>query len=72
MADCELLQTCIFFNDKMKNMPGTANILKTQFCQSDNSSCARYMIFKALGREKVPMDLYPQQKEKAEKIIVTG
>jgi hypothetical protein len=72
MADCELLQTCIFFNDKMKNMPGTAAILKGQFCKSDNSSCARYTVFKALGRQKVPTDLFPQQKEKAEKIIAGG
>lgn len=69
MADCELLQTCIFFNDKMKDMPGTASILKGQYCRSDNSTCARFMVFMALGRAKVPQDLFPQQKEKAEKII---
>jgi hypothetical protein len=28
MADCEVLATCPFFNDKMENMPGTATILK--------------------------------------------
>jgi hypothetical protein len=69
MADCELLESCIFFNDRMKNMPGTANILKTQYCRSDNSSCARYLVFRTLGRSKVPADLFPQQKEKADRII---
>lgn len=69
MAECELLKGCIFFNDKMKNMPGTANILKAQYCQSDNNKCARYMVFQALGRENVPRDLFPQQVDRAKQII---
>ena len=69
MADCELLAGCIFFNDKMKDMPATANLLKNKYCRNDSSTCARYMVFKALGRPGVPVDLFPQQVEKAEKII---
>lgn len=69
MGNCELLNGCIFFNDKMKNMPGTANILKDRYCRTDSSACARYMVFRALGRPRVPPDLFPQQAEKAEKII---
>lgn len=72
MAQCELLEGCIFFNDKMKDMPGMSNILKEQYCKSGNSSCARYMVFQALGRPHVPPDLFPQQKERAKSIIEKG
>jgi len=72
MAECEILQGCLFFNDKMKDMPSTANILKNQYCKNNNSTCARYMVFKALGRPKVPTDLFPQQVDKAERIIAAG
>jgi len=69
MAECELVPGCIFFNDKMQNMPATSDILKNRYCKDDFSSCARYMVYKVLGRPRVPADLYPQQTEKAEKVI---
>ena len=28
MANCELIEKCLFFNDKMGNMPGTAEMFK--------------------------------------------
>jgi len=72
MADCEILGTCIFFNDKMANMPGTTASYKQRYCQGDNSMCARYLVFQALGRPKVPADLFPNQADRAEKIIAAG
>ncbi|MCF8069502.1 MAG: hypothetical protein K9L30_13040 [Desulfobacterales bacterium] len=73
MADeCEVLSVCLFFNDKMANMPGSAAGFKRRYCQGDNSTCARYMVLKALGKEKVPGDLFPNQEDKAKKIIAAG
>ncbi len=72
MADCELLEKCIFFLDKMENMPATAEIYKDQYCRENNLDCARFMVFKALGREKVPLNLFPNMKDKAQEIIVAG
>jgi hypothetical protein len=72
MADCELLEKCIFFHDKMENMPGTAEIFKNQYCRENNLDCARFMVFKALGREKVPLYLFPNMKDRAQEIIVAG
>lgn len=72
MADCEVLSTCIFFNDKMANMPGTAAAFKKKYCQDDNSACARYKVFKSLGKQKVPADLFPNQDDRARKIIAAG
>jgi len=70
MSDCEKLATCPFFLDKMANMPVTASLLKRRYCQGDNSTCARYMVFKALG--KAPADLFPNKPEEAKEIISKG
>ena len=69
MADCELIATCIFFNNVMTDMPIMSGIMKDKYCRGDNNKCARYMIFKEVGREKVPSDLFPVEREKADKII---
>jgi hypothetical protein len=72
MADCELLEGCIFFNDKMADMPSTAEMFKNKYCREINTECARYMVFKALGKEKVPPDLFPNMKEKAQEVIAAS
>lgn len=69
MTNCECLPKCIFFNDNMAEVPVTAERLKKKYCLGDYSACARYMIFKKLGREHVPENLYPHQVEKAEEIL---
>ncbi|MFH1061991.1 MAG: hypothetical protein V1747_03795 [Candidatus Omnitrophota bacterium] len=69
MANCELLGGCLFFNDKMSATPGTAEIYKRRYCQEDNSKCARFLIASTLGRDKVPLNLYPNQIERVKKII---
>ena len=72
MAECEVLNTCPFFNDNMTNMPEAAARYKVKYCQDDSSTCARYMVFKALGKPKVPSDLYPNQEDRAREIIAAG
>jgi hypothetical protein len=72
MSDCKCLPLCPFFNDKMQNMPAAANLLKKRLCQGDNANCARYMVLCALGREKVPSDLSPNQTERAAILIASG
>ena len=71
MADCQLLAGCIFFNDKMANKPGTAELLKTRFCRGEYERCARFMVFEKLGRPSVPLDLFPNQVDRAN-LIVSG
>ena len=72
MAECECLPACLFFNDKMANMPTIAEMMKDELCRGDNTQCARHMVFLALGREKVPADLWPRQVDEAKKIIARG
>ncbi|WP_419658530.1 uncharacterized protein Dvar_73560 [Desulfosarcina variabilis str. Montpellier] len=72
MAECECLPTCPFFNDKMANKPGTADMFKKKFCLGDNTNCARYIVMKKLGKPNVPPDLYPNQKKMAEQLIAVN
>ncbi len=69
MVECELLQTCRFFNDKMGETPKTADLMKNRFCLGDKSECARYVVFQVLGREKVPIDMFPNEGERATAVI---
>ena len=67
--ECELLSTCIFFNDKMGHMPVTASLMKQQYCRGNFEQCARYQVFKTLGRSAVPGDLLPLCGERCDRIL---
>lgn len=69
MPNCDLISTCIFFNDNMADMPSTAEIFKNIYCKGDPDHCARMMVVKGLGREKVPSSLFPNQTDEALEII---
>lgn len=69
MSDCELLFTCPFFHDQMQTRPAAAEMYKKSYCKGDSANCARFIVFKALGRTKVPPDLFPNQLERAEKLL---
>jgi hypothetical protein len=69
MPVCELAEKCIFFNDKIANMPATAMVYKKLFCQEDNSQCARYLVYSAKGKEAVPSSLFPNELDRAQSII---
>ncbi len=72
MSTCECLEKCPFFNDKTKDTPATANMMKSRYCKGHFDQCARYMVFKALGREKVPLNLFPNMTDKARALIAEG
>jgi hypothetical protein len=72
MAECICLPKCVFFNDKMAEMPITSDRMKHHYCLNDNSSCARFMVFSALGREYVPADLFPQNVERAQALLAAA
>ncbi len=72
MADCQSLATCIFFNDKMAKMPETAKYMKKKYCMGDYSVCARYAVSSKLGKDSVPVDLFPNDAERAKEILAKG
>ncbi|MBF0378265.1 MAG: hypothetical protein HQK72_12395 [Desulfamplus sp.] len=67
MPDCEKLSKCLFFNDKMASKPASAEIFKKKFCKGDKKQCARYRVSSA--GINVPVDLYPNQADKADTIM---
>lgn len=69
MAECECLEKCPFFNDRMDNMPGMTELYKQSYCLDNYPSCARYRVFNVLGRDKVPPDLFPNDTGKADAIL---
>lgn len=69
MAECPVLAKCPFFNDKMLDRPATAELYKQMYCRGDNTTCARFMVRQALGPERVPPDLYPNDTEQAKVLI---
>ncbi len=69
MADCEMIDKCPFFNDRMADMPSMANLYKTRYCKGNFDGCARFMVVKALGREHMPPDLFPNQGDRAQQMI---
>ncbi len=69
MAECENLAGCPFFNSRMANMPVTAEMIKRKLCKGDFNNCARYIVSKAVGKEYVPLNLFPNQLDRAEEII---
>ena len=69
MAACELLAGCVFFHDNMVNMLARAELMKQGLCLVNNRACARYRVYQALGRSKVPTDLFPNHTEQANMLI---
>ena len=69
MDECELKATCVFLNETMCEMPAMAGIYKERYCDAGRDECARYRVFRELGREKVPYDLYPNQLDRSDEIL---
>ncbi len=72
MTDCPRLPGCPFFLEKMQSKPGTTEMYKNTYCRRSYETCARYLVLMALGKEKVPADLYPNEQDRAKLIISKG
>ena len=46
--------------------------MKEKYCRNNNLNCARYMVVNALGKEKMPAELYPHEKDRAYMVIAEG
>lgn len=65
MADCEFIENCPFFHDKLGNKPDQIEEMKQKYCKTNNLNCARYMVVTSLGPDKMLPDLYPHEKDRA-------
>ena len=69
---CEKSAICPFFKKEMSNLPSNADELIKKFCEGNSLNCARAMVYDALGDNKVPGDLLPEDKPAAYAIIAGG
>lgn len=71
MAECDCLQGCPFFNDRMAMRPGMAAVYKQRYCLGEYATCARHQVKQGLGKAAVPADLFPNMEERA-RVILSG
>jgi hypothetical protein len=69
-TDCELLEGCLFFNDKLKNLPKASDMMKKMYCKWHYAKCARYKIAIAMGKSAVPKDLFPGDHNRSSEILI--
>ncbi|MFX0020830.1 MAG: hypothetical protein ACFE9S_00770 [Candidatus Hermodarchaeota archaeon] len=50
-------------------MPVTTEMFKQTYCKGDYNICARFVVASTLGKDNVPLDLFPNQSERANKLI---
>ena len=56
----------------MKGLDAIKEMLKNRYCRGVNTECARYRVFKALGKAHVPDDLPPNDQERAGLILAAA
>lgn len=66
---CEFIDSCLFFNDRMQDMPPTSLVLKKLYCLGNNRNCARFMLKRSLGIESVPETLFPNESKEAQRLL---
>jgi len=69
MAECDKLATCLFFSDRLEDMPEVAALLKEQYCHGDFRACARFRVEEKLGSTSVPASLFPEDTITANRIV---
>jgi hypothetical protein len=69
MAKCDCLEKCPFFKAYLDDATAIRKLYVDRCCQGDFTRCARYMVASRFGREKVPIELFPLEVERAKKII---
>lgn len=69
MGECEFINTCPFFNDELEGRETDIEKLKNDYCRTNSLHCARYIVAITLGKERMPPNLYPDEKDRAYMII---
>ena len=69
MAECEFIDACPFFKGELSGKEVDIEKFKNDYCRTNSLHCARYIVAITLGKEKMPPDLYPHEKQRAYKVI---
>ncbi len=80
--DCERVESCNFFNNKMIDQSAIAELYMQHYCWGDNSKCARHYMFNYIEKRNSKLDdtielkiaelsdtLYPYELEKIKQIL---
>ncbi len=69
MDTCGFRSSCVFYNDLLGKRPITMGYIKEEYCDSNYSRCARFMVYKARGPYNVSKYLFPEDIHEAYKIL---
>jgi hypothetical protein len=69
MVECEFINSCPFFKGELAGKDVDIEKIKNDYCRTNNLHCARYIVAITLGKEHMPENLYPHEKDKAYKMI---
>lgn len=70
MSDCELHETCTSFYEKLAALPSTVRLMRGAYCKWNYAECARYQVYKVLGKDKIPADLYPSDAKRVSELTI--
>jgi hypothetical protein len=59
MRECVLLDSCWFYNELLPQYPSEYDHMKKDYCMNCYFECARYQLSRMLGRDKIPVGLFP-------------
>jgi hypothetical protein len=59
MKNCNLIDSCFFYNELIPDIPHTTVYLRNNYCMNDFKGCTRYCYAKLHGQDNVPNDLFP-------------
>jgi len=69
---CEFISSCIFYDHNRREKPVTMTIYRTIYCDLDFERCARNIVARELGHDRVPIDLNPNHTDRLKEIIGTA
>lgn len=72
MAACPHIDVCALHRHTLADQPAVADIYSRLYCHGRSDVCARFVALGSLGRERVPSSLYPNQLERAARLIRGG
>ena len=69
MPECEFAEGCDLRGRLFRPSPMLVQEYEGTYCDADRSQCARYMVAREFGSDKVPLDLLPFQIDRAKEAI---
>ena len=66
---CALIDYCHFFHDNMKDMPKTAEYIKSKLCYGDYEHCNRFRMYQQLEGVDVQCEPNPSDAKEVDKLV---